>query len=255
MQKLILLSLLITTLVNVGMAQNYSDDYAINKGNGMLFKLSYGAHRPSGDLADRFGNHFSIGSGLDLLLTEQNWIAGFDFSYYFGSQVNEDVLANLRTNQGFIIGNDRSYADIQLRMRGFYTGVHIGKLISLGFANPRSGIRATVGVGLMQHKIRIQDDPVRNVPQLSNDYKKGYDRLTNGLAFTEFIGYQVLSRNKRVNFYAGFEFTQAFTQNRRDFNFDTMAKDETERLELNAGFRIGWILPFYFGKAADEIYY
>jgi len=255
MPKLTLLVCLLSLFCFRAGAQSGEDYYSINKGNGLLFKLSYAGHIPGSDLANRFDHHFSVGSGLELITSESNWIAGFDFNYYFGSQVRQDVLAPLRTEQGFIIGNDRNYADIQLRMRGFYTGFHIGKLISLGFANPRSGIRATVGAGLLQHKIRIQDDPARTVAQLSGDYKKGYDRLTNGFALTEFIGYQVLGRDKRLNFYAGFEFTQGFTQNRRSFNFDTMTSDDTQRVDLNMGFRLGWILPFYFGKAADEIYY
>ena len=133
-------------------------------------------------------------------------------------------------------------------------GALIGKLFSLSDVNPRSGIRFTISSGLLQHKIRIQDDPVRDVPQLSTEYRKGYDRLTNGLTFNEFIGYQMLSRNRRINFYAGLEFTQAFTKSRRDFNFDTMTAETENRVDLLYGFRVGWVLPFYFGNAGD-IYY
>lgn len=237
----------------LGGAQGY--DNALNKGNGLLIHLSYGGHSPGGDLADRFGPAFAVGSGLDFITTKNNWIAGLDFSYYFGANVNEDVLASLRTPEGFIIGNDRSYSDIRLRMRGFYAGGHIGKVLGLGFANPRSGIRLTLGAGLLQHKVRIQDDPQSGVPQLSDEYKKGYDRLSNGLAFTEFVGYQVLSMDRRVNFYIGMEFTQGLTMSRRDYNFDTRSRDETERLDLLFGFKAGWILPIYFGKGSEEIYY
>lgn len=229
--------------------------YALNKGNALLLKISYAGHRPGGDLADRFGNNFSAGLGADLVTSKGNWLFGADFNYLFGGQVKEDVLASLRTPEGFIIGNNRSYADIQLRERGFYAGAHAGKLFSIGLPNPRSGIRATVGAGLLQHKIRIQGDPSSGVPQLDNDYKKGYDRLSNGLALTEFIGYQVMSMDKRVNFYIGFEFTQAFTMSRRDFNFDTRAKDETERNDLLFGIRVGWAIPIYFGQEAGEVFY
>jgi hypothetical protein len=93
------------------------------------------------------------------------------------------------------------------------------------------------------------------VPQLTGNYKKGYDRLTNGLAINEFIGYQMLSTNKRVNFYFGFEFTQGFTQSRRDFDFDTRSADTQKRFDSLMGIRAGWILPFYVGKGAAEIYY
>ena len=135
-------------------------------------------------------------------------------------------------------------------------GAHVGKLIPVGFSNPRSGLRLTVSAGLLQHKIRIQDDPLSFVPHLDDDYKKGYDKLSNGLAFTEFVGYQLLSTNKRINFFAGFEFTQGFTMNRRAFDFDTRQQDTANRVDLNVGFRVGWVLPFYVGqRASEEIYY
>lgn len=234
-----------------------AQDYGVlNKGNGILFHLSFSGHVPGADLAERFGTAPAFGLGMDFISDESNWLVGLNFNYFFGSRVNEDVIAALRTPEGAIIGNTRSYADVQLRMRGYYVGGHLGKHFSLGLANPRSGIRLTLGAGLLQHKVRIQDDPQSVVPQLTGDYKKGYDRLSNGLAFNQFIGYQILSRDRRANFFAGFEFTQAMTMSRRDFDFDTRAKDETERLDLLYSFKAGWVLPIYFGKrAAEQIYY
>lgn len=237
------------------MTQDYGE-FDLNRGNGILFNLSYAYHSPGGDLGKRFGDHFSVGSGLEYITDKGHWLFGLGMNYYFGNQVGENPLSALQNDQGGIIGNNRGYADIQLRMRGFYTGVHVGKLIPLGFANPRSGIRVTVSAGLLQHKIRIQDDPLSFVPQLDEEYKKGYDRLSNGLSFTEFIGYQLLSTNKRINFFAGLELTQGFTMSRRDFDFSMRQQDTTERLDLNVGFRVGWILPFYVGeRASEEVYY
>jgi hypothetical protein len=236
-------------------AQEY-EEFALNRGNVLMLHITYGFHNPGADLEERFGGHFSVGGGLDWMTERGNWIFGTVFNYHFGNEVKENPLSGLFNDEGFLIGNDRQYADIQLRMRGFYAGAHVGKLISLGFKNPRSGIRVTAGAGLLQHKIRIQKDPVRRVPQVSGAYEEGYDRLTNGLAFTEFIGYQLMSSNRRINFIAGFEFTQGLTMNRRELNFDTQMKDTQERLDLNFGFRIGWTLPFYMGKtASEEIYY
>lgn len=251
MPKLYLLSLALIAGICTANAQ----DGRLNKGNALLPSISYAAQAPGGDLVDRFGPNFNVGLSLDYLTSEKNWIFGLTGQYLFGQDVKTDVLAGLRTPEGSIIGNDRSYVDIQLKERGFYAGLHIGKLVSFSSLNPRSGFRFTVGAGLLQHKIRIQDDPLTGVPQLSDTYKKGYDRLTNGLALQEFVGYQLLSNNRRINFFAGFEFTQAFTRSRRDFDFDTRQKDDADRLDLLFGFRLGWILPFYFGQAADEVYY
>ena len=106
----------------------------LNKGNAVLVKLSYAAHMPGGDLETRFGNNFSFGAGADLITAKGNWLFGFDYAYLFGGNVKEDVLASLRTPEGAIIGNNRGYADITLRERGFYAGAHIGKLIGIGLA-------------------------------------------------------------------------------------------------------------------------
>ncbi len=251
MPKLYLLALALTA----GMCSLQAQDGRLNKGHALLPHISYAVQEPGGDLIDRYGTNFNIGLGIDYLTSEKNWILGFAGGYIFGQDVKTDVLAGLRTPDGNIIGNDRSYVDIQTRQRGFYAGMHVGKIISLSSLNPRSGIRFTVGAGLLQHKIRIQDAPFTSVPQLSDKYKKGYDRLTNGLALQQFIGYQLLSANRLVNFYAGFELTQGFTRSRRDFDFDTRQKDDADRLDLLFGFRLGWILPFYFGQEADEVYY
>jgi hypothetical protein len=228
---------------------------AQNKGKAILFHIGLGLQKPGSDLSIRFGNNMNVGGSLDWLTEQQNWIFGIEGYYLFGTEVKENVLQKLQNSDGFIIGNNGELADIQLRERGFYIGGHIGKLFSLSAVNPRSGIRATLGAGLLQHKIRIQDDPLVATPQLSEDKKKGYDRLSNGLAINEFVGYQLLTTNKRVNFTIGFEFTQGFTQNRRDFNYDTRIKDARQRLDLLWGLRANWIIPFYGGKGAAEIYY
>lgn len=228
---------------------------AQNKGTALLLHIGLGAQTPGGDLANRFGENMNVGGALELLTEQKNWIVGLGGYYLFGTDVKENVLQKLQNAEGFIIGNSGELADVQLRERGFYLGAHLGKLFTLSNKNVRSGIRATVGAGLLQHKIRIQDDPLVATPQLSDEKKKGYDRLSNGLAFHEFIGYQLLSTNKRVNFIIGFDFTQGLTQNRRDFNFDTREKDTKQRLDLLWGLRATWILPFYVGKGAAEIYY
>ncbi len=226
-----------------------------NTDKALLLHITYAFQTPGGDLKDRYGYNFDVGGGLEWMTAKSNWIFGLDGGYLFGSTVKTDVLAGLRTPEGYIIGNDRAYADIQLRERGFHSTLLVGKLFSLSEVNKRSGIRATIGGGFIQHSIRIQDDPSRSVPQLSKEYKKGYDRLTNGVLLTQFIGYQYLGADRRANFFAGIECSQGFTQSRRDFNFDTRSSDTAKRLDLLFGIRVGWTLPFYLNSNPDSIYY
>lgn len=224
-----------------------------NTGKVFLLNFGYGPQIPIGELADRFGSNFAAEVSADFM-TANNWTFGLQGQFLFGSEVKEDVLFSLRTETGDIIGNDREPADIQLRQRGSYYGVRAGRLIGLSPNNDRTGIRINLGAGILQHRIRIQDDPFRTVPQLTGEYAKGYDRLTNGLALHQFVGYQTIGKTNGVNLTIGFEFFQGFTQNRRSFNFDTREADTDQRLDLLAGLRFSFSLPFYRGNAED-IYY
>lgn len=227
---------------------------AQNIGNAVLVNMFYGFAFPAADLADRFDYGFEAGLGVDYML-ENNFLFGVQGGIVFGSQVKEDVISSLRTPAGSIIGNNRLYASVQLRMRGLNASAHVGKLFGILKDNPRSGIRATFGMGLFQHRVRIQEDPESFVPQLSGDYKKGYDRLSNGLSLTQFIGYQHLSTNGLLNLTFGFEFVEAFTQSRRDINFDTMSADTSMRFDMLIGMKLGYTLPFYSGKGDGDVFY
>ena len=236
-------------------SQAFGQQDVRNQGNAIAFHISYAFQFPAMNLSERFGYNNNVGLGFEYITDENNLIFGIKTGYLFGSEVKIDVLSGLRTEEGFIIGNDRAIADIQLRQRGFYMGAMVGKLFSLSEKEPRSGLRLTLGAGLLQHKIRIQDDPVRAVAALAPEYKKGYDRLSNGLAFNGFLGYQMLSIDGRLNFFAGVEACYSSTQNRRSFNFDTRSRDERVYNDALIGIRAGWILPFYVGKSARAIYY
>lgn len=228
--------------------------FTSNEGPVLALPLTYAIQWPGGDLADRFGSNFNTGTGLQLFL-KSNWMMEVEGQLLFGQSVIPDVLAPLRSPEGYIFADDGGPANIALRERGFWLGASIGKLIPLFPGNKRSGLRFSLGAGLLQHKIRIQDDPQAYVPALRPEYKKGYDRLSNGLGLKEFIGYQHFSLNRRVNFYAGLEFMQGFTQSRRDWNTDEMATDNASRLDLLFGIRLGWILPFYLGDGGEAVYY
>lgn len=220
----------------------------------LLLNLTYNIQFPGGDMKDRYGQNNAAGIGLEFL-SRKNIIYGLSSDFLFGTKVNEDVLAPLRNTDGTIIGNNRSLSSIKLTERGWNVNLLLGKLWNINKKQSKSGIRTTIGAGILQHKIRIQQDPQSLVPQAEGEYAKGYDRLTNGLAITEFIGYQLVSNNKRINFIAGFEFVQGFTKNRRDINFDTMMKDDDNKFDTLIGIKLGWTLPFQIGISKEEVFY
>ncbi|OWY22608.1 hypothetical protein C7N43_01535 [Sphingobacteriales bacterium UPWRP_1] len=208
-----------------------------------LITVDYAFTVPAADMAKRFGLHSMVGGSI-LRKNAANVLFGVEGHFLFGNRINEDSLAiNLLNSEGYITGTDGLPADVNFFLRGFRLQVKAGKLFAIG-ANPNSGIFVTGGAGVLQHKIHIEDR-TKSVPQITGKYRQGYDRLSNGPALSQTIGFINLDKNRRVNFFAALEFTQAFTKNRRALNFDTRIAETGTRLDLLFALRAGWILPLY----------
>ena len=220
----------------------------------MHVSFEYGVQFPGNDLSQRFGTNFNLATQFEVMTTESLWHAGVKGMFLFGNQVKEDVISNLRTAEGDVIGNDRAIADISFRQRGVLGVIYIGKVFSLSKKQPHSGIKLSLGGGVMQHKIRVQDNN-NTVTQITGEYEKGYDRLTNGPALYGFLGYQHLAMKKRLNFLAGFDYAIGFTTNKRAYNFNEKGHDDTSRTDSLFGFRIGLVLPITYGIEPDTIFY
>lgn len=217
-----------------------------------MISASFGLHIPKGDLADRFGTNMAIGGHLHHK-TAGNLIFGLDASFFFGKTVKEDsILDGLRIQQGSIININGEPAVVILSERGFSTNFCVGKQFSWIGPNPNSGIFFTLGAGYFQHKIRI--DVSSDTPQLNPEYRKGYDRLSAGINVTQSVGYRHLSGKRLINFFAALEATEAFTQNIRPYNFDTMMRDDSKRLDALVGVRVGWLFLLY-KRAPKDFYY
>lgn len=217
--------------------------------------FSYAAQLPGGDLLYRFGSNSTIGIGLSYK-TRNNWLYTGQWSYLFGKDLHgENPLDSISTDNGFVIDREGKMADIRMFERGFTLGLTAGKIFN-GFMSPNknSGFILSGGLGYLQHKIKIYDNGARS-PQFNKELLKGYDRLTSGIATTEFFGYVYLSRNRYINFYGGFEFYQGFTKSRRSWDYSLMRADTENRIDLLSGFRVGWILPLYKTPARTKYYY
>jgi hypothetical protein len=162
------------------------------------------------------------------------------------------LLSNLLTSRGEILDEQGQIATMFIQERGFNVFLHGGKLFPIIGPNLNSGLLITAGVGLIQHKIRLEHQEAK-ITQLEGDYLKGYDRLTNGLSVNQFIGYYHLSNNRLINFYIGAQATEGFTQSRREWNLDTQTQDTAQRLDMLFGLRAGWILNLY-QRAPNDFY-
>ncbi len=85
----------------------------------------------------------------------------------------------------------------------------------------------------------------------------GYDRLTQGLSLSEFIGYQYVSEKNLYNFYIGLFFQQGLTKNMRNLNFDQPNTSTSTKLrnDNSYGVKIGWNIPFFNDKPKEFYYY
>jgi hypothetical protein len=220
----------------------------------LMLEFNYGFLFPGGDLANRFGGCSAIGPAMKYK-TKKNFVIGAEGSFLFGGKVKEDeILKNITTQSGNIIGIEGLFEDFTFSERGFHIRGEIGKIISFKRPNTNSGIYVALGTGFLQHKIRFDVDKGL-VPQLNDDYQKGYDRLTNGIAISQFIGYRYFTEYKFLNFFAGIEMTQAFTKNRRSWNFDTFSQETNLRKDFMFGFKAGLVVPIYFQQTDNYYYY
>ncbi len=219
--------------------------------------IHFSGQVPAFDLAKRFGPNLNAGA-IFMYKTKRNWLFGFETNYFFGKNVKEDVLSQLKvdfgSNQGSgVINNEGYFADVRVNERGINTNLFVGKVFKFLSTNPNSGLMVNIGLGYIQHKINLYDAE-QKVAAIKGTLKYGYDRLSNGISINQFIGYLFIGENRLLNFYFGFEATQGFTKSVRKLNYDTGLADTKQRLDGLYGLRFGWILPLYKKKPNDFYY-
>ncbi len=217
--------------------------------------FNFGYQIPGGDLASRFGNNSNIGGSFWLKLPS-NIIFSIDGYYLFGNELKEEatnIFDGIKNSDGNIIDKYGKFSTILLSERGYYFGIKSGKVFNIGSKNKNSGIIATFGVGFIEHHINIENDGNRT-PQILDEYKKGYDKLVNGIALQQFVGYIYYGKRNLTNLVIGVEFTQGFTKSRRSYDFSIMKYDNKNRKDLYYGVKIGWLIPFLKRAPADFYY-
>ncbi|MCF6171468.1 MAG: hypothetical protein L3J31_04150 [Bacteroidales bacterium] len=228
--------------------------------------FAYAFQLPGGDVADRYGFNSTIGGGA-MYKSVKNVLISLDFNFIFGNKIHnaDTIMRMVETQSGHVIDGNGTFALYALYERGYSLNFRIGKIFRVLSPNPNSGLMVMGGIGFLNHRMKI-DNQHKTAPQISGDYAKGYDRLTGGLAFNEFIGYFFMGKSRIANFYAGFEFYQAFTKSLRDRVFDRVVYDESSKsykvvgedknnyLDLFFGFKVAWMIPAY-SRAPNKYYY
>jgi len=208
--------------------------------------IHYGGNWTQGDLSDRYGylNHIGFCAGYKL---KSNWVFTTDASFIFGNQVKiNGIFDHLIDSQGNITDMNGDIAMVYATPRGAYFNGSIGKIFPVFSPNDNSGLYLNFGAGYLFHYLNIEtQDQV--VPPLELDYKKGYDRFTSGLNLHQFIGYSFMANSGFYNFYGGIYIQEGFTKNKRTIFFDQPNEPVSIdlRLDIQLGFRLGWMIPVY----------
>lgn len=253
-QKKIIISILLficyLIVPKLIMAQKDVQDTTISTA---IISLGYAFQFPGGDLASSFGNNSTIGPAFHYK-TNKNWLWTIEMNFIFGTKVknSSDIISDISTDDGNVIGLDGMYANVRPMERGFTLYAKVGKIIPVFNMNPNSGLIFNFGSGYVQHKIRW-DVEGNNVPALEDDYKKGYDRFTEGFALTQELGLFYMGDQRLWNFKVSAEFVESFTTMKR-YNFDTMTGESKSRLDLFFGAKVSWMMPL-FDRAPKKMYY
>ncbi len=250
MHKLIFTAILLL-LSNYGFAQKSITDSIIKI---PLIETSLSIQTPGGDLADRFGNNISINFGAHYK-TKRNYTFGFQIQNLSGDNIkdDDDILGDISTKYGPIDGGGQ-LAEVLLFERGMNTSLQVGKVFNVIGPNPNSGIWLQFGAGYFWNKIKIENTDNRTLI-LTDEFIKGYDRLSEGFSINQSIGYLHLSDKKLLNFSVSFEIMEAFTSNKRKYSYKDMSVINEDYLDILYGIKFSWILPLYKKSETKYHYY
>lgn len=251
--KILRLIFVIFLLFQWAFAQKAEKD-AINYDKALLIAPTIQVNIPGADFKDRFGLSYQFGLGLDYKI-KKNWFLGVEGGFLFGTSVKEsEHITKVLTQNGMVITDQGVLDEVNLNMRGASMKFQAGKSFFFKPNKPSSGLLIKMGIGYLQHKILIDVDK-KVTPQLVGEYAKGYDRLSNGLLLSQYIGLMRLEKGKYLNVALGFELSEAFTKNARPYDFYLNQKLNQKRVDLMYGIKFTWLIPVYTGKSSSSDYY
>ena len=209
---------------------------------------------PFGNLRETFKLNMNIGVDVTYK-TSSNWTMSLDFNYLFGAKVRNQMAVlgpDMLTSNGDLIDGNGQKATIYFEGRYWNLSLGLGKIIPFDKWR-NSGLWLRLNAGYFEHKIRI-NDPDNQIPQISGDYKKGYDQRCGGFALSQFIGYVFMRKVRVASFYVGAEISEIWSKSNRNYSFLLMGKDETKRFSILIGPKIGWVIPLTEKRKIQTLY-
>ena len=219
--------------------------------NMILFDYNY--QIPVTGISDYFGPNSSIGLGF--LQNNNDFLIGADVNFMFGDNIkNDSIFSLISTEGGFLINSSGELDQVLLYERGYNTHVLFGRSIRME-ENHLSGIYVYFGLGYLQYKIKLETDKT-TLPQIDDDYIKGYDQFTNGLSSKLCLDYMYFDKRNSIKFHVGLDLINALTVNRRLYNFSEMTTiDNRIKLDQLVSLRFGIIIPINRNNESRFHYY
>ena len=87
-----------------------------------IIGIHLGGQIPGGNLVNRFGPNLDVGITY-LFKTKKDWIFGIESNYMYSNNVKEDVLKQLKNDEGNVTNNAGYPADVRVTQRGL--GIHV----------------------------------------------------------------------------------------------------------------------------------
>ncbi len=222
--------------------------------NIFMFSLNYSYQIPEFDLKDRFGPNSALGFTLTKK-NNKNYLFSLSANSIIGDKIREEnIFEPIDGNNGEIINIDGQIPIVRLFERGAQVHFDVGKKIKLNIKKSSSGIITSFGLGFVYHKIFIES-LMGEIPQLNEELKKGYDRLSGGFSLKQSIMFMYLSDNDKINFHLGLEVIESWTSDLRVQNYTTGAIMNESRFDMFIGLKFGWILPLKKRTTSSFYYY
>ena len=116
---------------------------------GFLLGANGNFDMPAGDLKNRFGNSYRLGTSMHYK-TKKNWIFGVKFDFTNGDQIKEDSLFyGIKDNVGTMLNQNGQRIGVNTYRRGFMTGVEAGYIFNTSKSVSDNGIMVMTGIGFM----------------------------------------------------------------------------------------------------------
>ena len=219
----------------------------------LIVGINHTIQIPKGEMKNRFGNNSNL-SGILLYKTKNNLIFNAELGFMFGSNVKENNLFEaIDGNEGVLISQNGEIPIIRLFQRGGNIDISCGKYLPINNKKHNGGLFFTIGTGYLYHKIFIETLTVE-LPQLSEELLKGYDRLCGGFLTKQVLGYLYFNKKNNIRLMIGLEFVQAFTKDLREYNYTTQSNVTQKRTDYLLGLKTGFIIPIK-QRTVERYYY